>query len=388
MTRRGRSWEVCLLAVLLATSGCIGQMTTLEDPRSGDAPSDEGSPAHGIPPEARPTLRIQVHVQETSERALDVEDVLLDPRSDGIEQVQTEPSRVEPGTTRVIAAVDLAPGQRLPETQAIVHLDDGLGLARLPIHLASWTPSPGTQAQVTLTVDVIEPGTVAAREVTGDLPAALGQANAEPTYGYLLWPNGIKQPLPAFDHGIEVPATYPDLEAGTAVTFRFVDAPDRPVTWRLDGRVVDQGPTATITPGPGPHSLNVHVGEEATSHSLSLSVDDARLFDGAIRAGTGPVREHLEGVNGERHPIEVQQGARSLSAHLASTDADDVTTDLDLYLVNETGAIIDRSTSDDTSDERIHVPGAHLIPGEYALWVYAEQGVDASYQLEAHVFYR
>lgn len=394
MTWRLPSWSVLLLAGLTLTTGCIGQAadlgrdvvtgtTAVQEIPAGSQPSPTAGPDRQAP--STVSLALVVSLEEANGRTIPVEDVFLAGPPEYV-SLELRPLTVAEGTSRTIATLTLPTGHRLPAIEATLLIDDGLGLATIPIEIGPWRAQ--RDARVGIHLSTPEPGSVAVQSVRGEPPAKALVPTAEPTYGLLLWPNGIKRVLHAFEGTIHVPQGYPDLPQDRPVSFRLTDAGGRPVSWRLDGEPLTTGPSVDLVPKAGQHVLTVELGKVGPSFSLSFSVDDRRTFTGAVEAGTGPLRRDIEDLNGDKHPVPVSPGASHLSAVLSLREPDSETTDLDLYLLDQDGNVVDQSAREGASTERVQLPAIDLVASEYRLWVYAAEGADVDYELSSNVFYR
>lgn len=394
MARRRYAGFALLLAVAMLAAGCLGQATKL-----GQEALTEATAAHDLPHGSQATtsasedrqlpasvvLTVAVRLDKTSQRALPVEDLVLASSLEDLD-VDVRPLTVPSGASRAVATLHLPAGQRLPAIDATLRVDDGLGLATIPIEIGPW----GAQrdARVSIALSTAEPGTVTVQSIRGDVPAKAHAPTSDPTYGLLSWPNGIQRVLLGFEGTIHVPPAYPDLPQGERMVFRLSDAQDQPVSWRLDGQLLETGPRLELIPRAGHHVLTVEVGEMGPSHSLSFSVDDRRTFAGTVEAGTGPLRRDVEGFNGDQHTLEVHAAANHLSAALELREPDGEATDLDLYLLDPDGNVVAQSAREGTSTERLRLPASELFASDYRLWVYAAEGADIEYELVSHVFYR
>lgn len=390
MTWSGVRWCLLLAAIVL-TSGCIGMTDPTEIPSTTSAEEAATADARqgqvdGSKPAAMATLTIEIHASDTSVLPVDVAGVDVDGFGPAGDTVPHELVHLEPGERATVATIEAPRGTEVPAGEVTLRLDDGLGLSLLPVHVEAWPAQK--DARVVLGLTVSEAGTAKVASVTGSHEAEPVHDQARPSYGYLVWPNGIKEPLPAFDRGIRVPASFPHLTQGDTVTFQAVDAASGGgIDWRLDGQPLTHGAQVTVTPEPGIHWL--HVGAEGSTASASVSFDvDADLaFEGTIHAGTGPLQADAAGLNGARHEVDIEPGAGRMTVQLSPGVSDDDTVDLDLYLLDADGNTVAKSAQEGVASERLRLDTDETVPGSYTLWIHAARGAEIPYELTAHIFY-
>jgi hypothetical protein len=335
---------------MLVTSGCIGSV----NPTDGEAETDPGSDALGSSGQAagpavqstressRPaTIEIRLSLEETSRIPLSVEGFAWEPKRQAIDVDETT-GRLVPGETTQLATITVDRGTRIPASTLEVVFFDGLGSANLTVLLDPHTVESNATETITLADD--GPGKISFLTSTGPFSLRAEPRHAVPNYGYLVWPNGDRRPLPGFDHVIQVPEGYPSAEDGDTVRLAAEVAEDEPVLWRVDDEESVEGRAVEFEATPGQHNVRVSVGPGESATDLTVHTDYERRVNGTVVAATPTVDETVEPVNGERYEVPVETDAVWVQASLKARDHDAELGEVDVHLLSPDGTVIDSTT--------------------------------------------
>lgn len=389
MARLGRIGLPILLAAVLLTVGCLG-LTDGDAELETAAPTTDGSQAVNgpmeddgdAPQEERATLTLRVKLTGDSSPPLTIRDVSLEPAlSADVDSSQPTVRAVASETVTAarwstLGELDLSAG-RLNVTAF-----DGLGQITIPLEVQAGTVEKETTVTVELTTN--GPGEVDIVDVNGSTLIQPAASQAEPSYGYLLWPDGSRERLPGFDYAVHVPAEYPNIPPGQQAGF-LVEAPDsEEVLWRFEDRSPEHGSEFTFTTEPGRQHVRLSVGPGESSTSLGVHSDRVIEENGTVVAGT-PEGPAVEPANVQRVPFNVTEGAFHVTAVLTPIEPDHQLEDLDLFLVDEHG---DTLASSETENETLEVVSWDTPrPGSYELRIESDEGVAQDYQLRLRINY-
>lgn len=370
---------VGLLALGVLTAGCLLDQDAETDPAQVDPPSpppeqaaSDGEPAH--------TLTVRGWEDAELADVLAVQAVHAQPVPASIASFQLGPADADEQPI-VLARFNVSDGQRLESFRLDLTVDDGLGPAQLSLEVPAWRAQE--DAQIDVRLQLVEIGEATIASVDGDLPVEVVDERAEPRYGYLVWPHGDRQPIDGLDRIVQVPAAYPRFPADAEPAFRA----DEPVRWRLDGQLVAEGRQLATDPGPGSHTLTVVDPATDQETQLAFSLHDRFAHQGEIGAGSAEHRGSLAGVNEDTYNLTVHEGVRSLSARLEPVGNQTDVENLDLYVLNETGAVLAQSVTNGTH-EHLRVGHSDLAhQDQVRLRVHGEKAALTEYRLSGTAFY-
>lgn len=381
--RPGSLW--ILLALALATAGCVGLDVANHvqpDASSTAENAGESTDASASAIDAH-TLSLVAHVPSEQARIVAVEDVEVSPTPQPIRSFQIGPEQASgPGT--VLASFNVTDGARLDAFELVLTVHDGLGPAELVLQVPAWTALEDGRVNVQL--ELVEVGDVGIDRVDGDLAVQVPESQAEPRYGYLLWPQGIRQPLEGIDRIVSVPDEYPRFDELAEPVFTV----DEAVTWTLDGEQVEEGTELRLAPGPGKHTLQLaEPDENGQAAELTFSLNDWFETEGMILAGSGPHRDSVAGANEDSYNVTIHEGVSSLIAELKPIGNETDIENLDIYALNETGGVVDQSTRNGTQ-ELLTLSRSELsrLNGTVQLRVHGDVAIATEYKLSAKTFYR
>lgn len=372
---------ILLLAVTVALSGCIGGLSTdlgesLTTLTADDRSASQPSPGTSV------ALSISMALEETSHVPVTVGSVDVVGQLPASLDLVPRRATIDPGESEVIAALKAPAGSVVQKVVLEVTLYDGLGPATLELSIGPWEVQDDVAEEVVLAapeagqVLVVDPG---ARE-----PVHPKRDRADPAYGFLEWPNGQRKVLPGFEHLIRVPADHPSFDAGDQVAYQVMDADT--ASWRLDDGAEIDGTAYKVTLGPGTHVLHLTIPGSGTLE-IPLAADHHLEYRDQIPVAMGQVTGMpIEGVNGNSHPLPIQEGADRIRIYLRPAGNATVDGDLDIYLADEEGNWITRSSQPGTSYEVILLPSG-LDPGDYRIWVTSKEGAGLEYVTWSFVSY-
>jgi hypothetical protein len=371
---RGRLPLLAAVALLAVSAGCLlGQ--TERDERDTEAvnpqPTTESQTVH--------TLTVRAWDEAERDAMPRVEDVDVTQLPRPLDAFQLGPEGEDPPI--VLGRFHVPAEARLEAFRMQITVDDGLGPAQLVLDVPTWRADENATVDVHL--DLVEPGEAEVARVDGDLPAGADDERADPRYGYLEWPSGDRQPIDGLDRILHVPEAYPRLASEAEPVFRA----DEPVTWSLDGETRETSEELRPDPGPGRHVLTVEDPDGDGQVDLVFSLHDRFAFQGTVQAGSLDQRSSVAGVNGDSYNLTIGEGARSLLARLEPVGNHTDVENLDLYARNETGAVVDQSTTNGT-EEILRLSRSDLAGLDHVqLYVHGEKAALTEYRLSGTVFY-
>lgn len=374
-----------LLALLVVAAGCLGP---LEAPAEADpSAATQGDEAlHEREDTARAgspvTVTFSLALMPDSRIPLDVESVDVDGASPAV-SVETAQPRIAPGEEAPIVEVRAEPGAEVAPLRLEIRFFDGLGQANFTFVTAAFSPELSIQQTVLLRDD--GPSRISFASSEGPLDVRPATDHAVPQYGYVLWPDGDRQPLAGFDHAVHVPAEYPNVPPDREVSF-FVEAPDGQTTlWRLGDEEPVRGDRFTLTTEPGRHHLRLSVGPGESTTGLSIHTDYVATVNGTIPAGTPDEVERVDGATADEHAVEVREDANRITLVLRPTEPEHRFEDLDLRLTNGAHRTVAESATANQTLEQINYYDPQ--PGNYTAHVEASEGAGHSYELSVTVDY-
>ncbi len=368
-------------------AGCIGTLPG-QTQETGPASGEPASQAHEIsertPQEPREraenTLTIVLELTPESPERIDVRDLFVSPLPGGETSFVTETTSLAPGERVPMARLTVPDGLAVSEMRVTLRLTDGIGEALLSVGIGAWNGEADVTQSIYLTME--EPGELRASQVVGPETARSVDANAEPMYGWMVWPDGYRDPIGTFPYTIHVPEAYPLLTSSQGVSFEITDA-DGPVEWTYDGETISTEDSVEIDAEPGRHVLRVTIGDH--SHVLRPRADLDQRFEDVAPVGTLEARKLLDGINARAHPFEIGESNLWTTVEVGPRGDDSFAADLDLYLADADGELIAEAVSEHPTE---HIELRHpLEPGEYTLWVYNARGASVAYTAFVHVDY-
>lgn len=390
MTRPGLSTASLLVAALLLTTGCLGVLDVDGVPTEpaptpaslDDRPTQPAAPLGADPPE-RATVVLELALTDDSAPPLDVEAVDVDVGSPSSVSVQTTTGRLLAGKSARIAYLHVLPGTHVPDASVDITLYDGLGQATLSLDIDGF--HAGADMTQTVVLRSQAPGQIGVVETDGALEVTASTPNAVPQYGYVLWPDGNREPLPGFEHVIHVPEGFPDVPAGDEVELVAEVPDDEDVLWRLGSDETVEGHKISFEAEPGVQPVHVSVGPGESTADLSVHTDFDRTVNGTLVSAT-PGETMLEPVNAAEHPFEVEEGALWLKLMVQLEHGEIPARDLTVSLVDDDGDTVATSTTEEGDVDVLTVTES-LRPGGYAAKIEAESGAAMPYNLSIHVDY-
>lgn len=390
MARPGARATALLVGALMLTSGCLGVLDVdgvptepaLAPASSDDRVTQPAAPLDADPPE-RATVVLELALTDESAPPLDVEAVDVDVGSPSSVSVQTTTGRLLAGKSARIAYLHVLPGTHVPGASVDITLYDGLGQATLSLDVDGF--HAGDDMTQTVVLRSQAPGQIGVVETDGALEVTASTPNAVPQYGYILWPDGNREPLPGFEHVIHVPKGFPNIPAGEQVELAAEVPDDEDVLWRLGNDGTVEGHKISFEAEPGVQPVHVSVGPGESSADLSVHTDFERTVNGTLVVA-GPMAEQREQIHSTEHTFRIQEGADWIRIAVRPTRDDPRTHDLDLALVDEHGEEIEADERSDTSHASVAIDPAPE-PGLYGADVRAAEGLALNYTVSIHVEY-
>lgn len=390
MARPGARTAALLVGALMLTTGCLGVLDVEgipTEPALAPASSDDPSTQPAVPldadPPERATVVLELALTDESAPPLDVEAVDVDVGSPSSVSVQTTTGRLLAGKSARIAYLHVLPGTDVPGASIDITLFDGLGQATLSLAVDGFHAGDDLAQAVVLRSQA--PGQIGIVETEGPLEVTASTPNAVPQYGYMLWPDGNREPLPGFEHVIQVPEGFPNIPAGEQVELVAEVPDDEDVLWRLGSDETVEGHKVSFEAEPGVQPVHVSVGPGESSADLSVHTDFDRTVNGTLVAAT-PGDTMVQPVNAAEHPFEVEEGALWLKLMLRLEHGEIPGRDLTVSLVDDDGDTVATSTAED-GDVDVLTIDAPIQPGGYAAKIEAESGAATPYNLSIHVDY-
>lgn len=389
MARRVRFWEVLLLAVLLATAGCLGQVTSSEDASDDtDPPASQATsgPAGTDTEDSSPWQDVTFELQLTAKslRTLRILSADLNLPTGTDASVDTTTGRLTPGGSASIVHLRAERGTKIPASTLEVAFYDGLGQVNMTLEVGDFH----VVADATQTIELRSngPAAIGFVQTDGPLEVAAKTGSGIPQYGYMQWPDGDRRVLPGFDHVVQVPEGFPHIPAGETARF-FVEVPDEtPVFWRVNEQEPVEAREVAFRPDPGLHHVRVSIGPGDSSTELTVRTDLEDRVNGTMLAATPQMQRSIEPVNTISHTLQVERGAIWIQLRLDGDELEGIPRDLDLRLLDDEGKEVADSTTPGTTDEVLTVTHPRRT-GEYTVEILAEDGAAINYTLGMHVNY-
>jgi hypothetical protein len=367
------------IALVVLTAGCTigdasgdGPAPATDRVEEAAEPAGEEAPVH--------TLTLRAWTDAELADLLAVEDLEADPIPQPIDGFQLGPAERDAEPV-VLARFNVTEGHRLESFRLHLTVNDGIGPAQIGLEVPAWTARE--DARVDVHLELPEVGEAGVDHVDGDLAARVLETEAQPRYGYLVWPSGNRQTLDGLDRVVHVPAEFPRFGSEAEPSFRA----DRSLRWSLDGTQVAAGERVDLDPEPGRHTLTIEDPATGGEAEIAFSLHQRFARQGQLLVGTLDHRESVTGANEDTYNVSIAEGVRSLNARLEPVGNHSDVENLDLYALNETGGVVEQSTTNGT-EEVLGLSRTDLADlEEIRLRVHGEKAAHTEYRLSGTVFY-